>query len=488
MGTKDLQAMVQELDAILEKMHLDGQAFSERLAQIHPNHQKSALNLVNYLSLRSFDLRNLQYALGVLGMSRLARAEAHTEASVKITRFYLSKLLDEPSKWPEKYTVSIEESDKILAKNTKLLFGEPPRNRKQRIMVTMPGFTAEDPQYVEQMIQRGMKIARINCAHDSQKDWLHIIKHIKAADAELGKRTIIAMDIGGPKIRTGEMKKPIVLREGDTLLLSKTPMMAKKSKKGKEPCIVSCTLPEVFAYIKVGERVYFDDGAIKGTISELNNEVAKIKILRAGEKGSKLKPDKGINFPDSNLDIRGLTQTDKENLKFIAEYADIVNFSFVNTVEDVKEMHNYLQELGVLETLGIIYKIETQGAYNQLSAILLEAMKAPKVGVMIARGDLAIETSWENMGYIQKEMLALCNACHIPIVWATQVLENLAKKGLPSRSEITDAVTATKAECIMLNKGPHILRAIDMLDQIIQHMEPYQDKNAPLLPRLRKLE
>ena len=114
-------------------------------------------------------------------------------------------------------------------------------------------------------------------------------------------------------------------------------------------------------------------------------------------------------------------------------------------------------------------------------------MKGERVGVMIARGDLAIETGWENIGQVQQEILSICGAAHVPVIWATQVLENLAKNGLPSRSEITDATTALKAECVMLNKGPYILQAIELLDTILCRMESSQHKNEPMLPKLQAL-
>ena len=112
-------------------------------------------------------------------------------------------------------------------------------------------------------------------------------------------------------------------------------------------------------------------------------------------------------------------------------------------------------------------------------------MKVKKVGVMIARGDLAVETGWDQIGTIQREILSVCNAAHIPVVWATQVLENLAKKGLPSRSEITDAVQSIKADCVMLNKGRYINDAISLLDIILKDQEKYNDKNEEQLPVLK---
>lgn len=212
-----------------------------------------------------------------------------------------------------------------------------------------------------------------------------------------------------------------------------------------------------------------------------------VRIIHAKSKGSKLKADKGINFPDSNLKISGLTAKDKEDLKFIAKHADVVNFLFVNRQEDVKDMLKELEGLGVKDKLGIILKIETQKGEDNLTRILFEAMKSNRIGVMFARGDLAIEAGWNRIGSIQKEMLAICNACHVSVVLATQVLENLAKKGLPSRSKITDDVSAAKADCVMLNKGQHIVEAIKLLNQLIESSEIYEDNNAPMLPKLKKI-
>jgi pyruvate kinase len=107
-------------------------------------------------------------------------------------------------------------------------------------------------------------------------------------------------------------------------------------------------------------------------------------------------------------------------------------------------------------------------------------MKHHPVGVMVARGDLAVEVGWKNLAEIQEEILLLCEAAHLPVVWATQVLESLAKKGRPSRAEISDAAMSQRAECVMLNKGPHIVATIHMLDQILASMERHHIKRSPL--------
>jgi pyruvate kinase len=107
------------------------------------------------------------------------------------------------------------------------------------------------------------------------------------------------------------------------------------------------------------------------------------------------------------------------------------------------------------------------------------------VGVMIARGDLAVECGYERLAELQEEILWICEAAHVPVVWATQVLEQLAKEGMPSRAEITDAAMGVRAECVMLNKGPHIVQAVAALDDILHRMEAHQNKKRSMLRQLR---
>ncbi|MCK5839877.1 MAG: hypothetical protein KAG99_08510, partial [Bacteroidales bacterium] len=261
------------------------------------------------------------------------------------------------------------------------------------------------------------------------------------------------------------LEQYISLKVNDYLILHKDPFPgepARYDENGKllHHAHTSCTLPEIFKDVKKGEALFFDDGKIEGIIEEVNEDELLIKIAHAKNSGSKLKADKGINLPDSDLKVTGLTEKDKKDLEFVAVNADTVNFSFVNDENDVQQL---LDELSKYEsTIGIILKIETQKGFKNLPRILLKAMQTFPIGVMIARGDLAIETGWKNFATIQEEILRICEAAHIPDVWATQVLENLTKKGVPSRAEITDAAMAQRAECVMLNKGAYIEKAVKM--------------------------
>ena len=283
------------------------------------------------------------------------------------------------------------------------------------------------------------------------------------------------------------IEQSLLLKVGDELRITKDPIPGRPiqyDEEGQaiENAFISCTSQEVFNDVKEGQKILFDDGKITGLIKSVEPGQILVEILHAKSTGSSLKADKGINLPETDLKISGLTDKDREDLKFVVRYADVINFSFVNSAEDVRELLEELKKLDAVNKMGIILKIETQSAFNNLTSILLEGMKNYPLGVMIARGDLAIESGWENMARIQQEILSLCHAGHIPVVWATQVLETLAKKGIPSRSEITDAATSLNAECVMLNKGQYIHQAIELLDYILKSLNQYRDQNVKLSP------
>lgn len=279
----------------------------------------------------------------------------------------------------------------------------------------------------------------------------------------------------------------LALRPGDSLRLHATPIPGEAAIRDEDgqvvvPAHIGCTMPEVFAAVKPGEPIMFNDGKIEGVIQAVTPQELLVDITNAKSSGSKLRADKGINLPQSNLEIESLTAKDREDLDFVCEHADAVNLSFINSADDVQRVYDALDLRDARP--GIILKIETREGFRNLPAILLAAMQRAPVGVMVARGDLAIETGWKNFASIQEEIVRICNAAHVPKVWATQVLENLAKKGTPTRAEITDAALSQRAECVMLNKGVYIEKAVAMLDKILRRMQFFQEKQEVILPRL----
>jgi len=159
------------------------------------------------------------------------------------------------------------------------------------------------------------------------------------------------------------------------------------------------------------------------------------------------------------------------------KHADLVGYSFVQSGEDMDRLVAALAERDA-SNIGIVAKIETRRAVENLPQIIVHGAGRHAFGVMIARGDLAVEIGYERLAEIQEELLWLCEAAHVPVIWATQVLESLLKRGIPSRAEITDAAMAERAECVMINKGPFVLDAIALLDDVVERMQAHQQKKT----------
>ncbi|WP_027409971.1 pyruvate kinase [Anoxybacteroides tepidamans] len=244
---------------------------------------------------------------------------------------------------------------------------------------------------------------------------------------------------------------------------------------------VTTTLPRAFHNVRPDHRLYIDDGKIFAVVENVTTEYVEAKVVATGKKTRMLKEGAGINLPDSfiHLNVSSLTDRDLEYIPFISKHADIIGLSFVHSPKDIAKLHEALLQHGAQHTT-VIAKIETRAALHNLARILLEGLKLSSFGVMIARGDLAIEVGFEHMSIVQREIVTLCQAAHIPVIWATQVLENLAKKGLPARAEISDVSLGRHAQCIMLNKGPYIVEAVEMLAKVLEKEEAHPRKREEI--------
>lgn len=321
-----------------------------------------------------------------------------------------------------------------------------------------------------------------------------VLEAHKGAYIQTGSRLRLVRSLAGEKIdyRIGELpaiERPLRLRVGDTLRLTGdgapgTPASETPDGAIIECAKIACQQPEVFQYLVPGEPVSLNDGKISGVVISADAEQVDIEITKAKPAGSPLRGNKGINFPKSEIPIAGLTSVDRQHLPFIARNADAVSLSFVRDTADIDEIVNELDKLGATE-LGVIVKIETKRGFKNLPQLILSAMRRYPIAVMIARGDLAVECGWERLAELQEEILWMCEAARVPVIWATQVLEQEAKRGLPSRAEITDAAMSQRADCVMLNKGPHILAAIRTLDNILRRMKAHQFKKTARMRRLQ---
>ena len=284
------------------------------------------------------------------------------------------------------------------------------------------------------------------------------------------------------------LPQTLLLKEGDTIILTRSgaigqPATYDKAGKLLTQAQIGVTLPEILEHAKAGDPIWFDDGKIGGVIRAVNPDSVAVEITQARPEGEKLGAEKGINLPATQIDIPALTAEDLEALKFVVQHADVVGYSFVRTGSDVYQLLEHLAEIDG-QHLGLILKIETRKAFENLPELVLAAMRIRTFGIMIARGDLAVECGYQRLAEVQEEVLWICEAAHVPVIWATQVLESLAKKGVPSRSEITDAAMGERAECVMLNKGPYAVMSVRVLADILKRMQAHQDKKSSMLRRL----
>ncbi len=467
---------------------------------VHPNYSYAALNLVDYLSLRTFDFRVKQANLSFFGLSSFANAERYVLTNITNILYHLKTIQGQSINGilsPGENDWNFFSTLELLSNNTNRLFGEGNNPINTRIMVTLPSDSAGNEKYMTDLLLSGMEIARINCSHDNIEVWKNMINAIHKAEKQTSKHCKIYMDLPGPKIRSEEIiilkkknkkKGELLLHIDDRIKLYSTEAELKEAidnsyLEKKFAGIVSMGIPNIVGSIEVGHHIWFDDGKIGGVIEEKFEAYITVHITRASAKGTKLKKEKGINLPDTHLQLPSLTEEDISFLPFIVKNADIVGYSFVRTSHDVKQLIKTLTELNRLD-IGMVLKIENIEAFNNLPDLLLTAMKWPNIGVMIARGDLAVELGVERISEVQEQILWICEAAHVPVIWATQILENLAQTGLATRAEITDASMSVRAECVMLNKGPNIMETISTLYNILQRMEAHQNKKTGTLRQL----
>ena len=597
---RELHALLGEVQGLLDALTDAESVWASQIGRVHDGHGGSAVNLAHYWAVRQYDLRDLQRRLAVFGLSSLGRSEPHVAASLDAILAAARALMPVAGQGPgdaPARAIDFAEGGRLLRRRTIELLGPEPKGRQTRIMVTLPPEAATDGGLVRALVANGMDVARINCAHDDEPAWRAMIDHVHQASAATGRPCRIAMDLAGPKLRTGplvdgprvvrlrpkrdaygrvtapawawltprenphpprrpelspvtipvpgsflvgfrdrerirlldtreasrslvvesvdaegalvrtdrttylatgtQLRSPagsaqvgelpaipgfLNLHVGDTLVLTRDLTPAPVSDEG--PMRIGCTLPEAFDHVEVGQSVHLDDGKISGVIEAVTPDEVTLRITVAAAKGTKLRAAKGINLPDTVLPLPALTDTDRACLPFVVAHADLVEMSFVRGPEDVEDLLSALEELGPRRP-GVVIKIETAQGFTNLPAILLTAMRWPSTGAMIARGDLAVEVGYERMAELQEEIMWLCEAAHLPVIWATQVLDQMARSGQPSRAEVTDAALGGRAECVMLNKGAHVVDAVVTLDDILRRMSAHHYKKNALMRPLR---
>jgi pyruvate kinase len=311
---------------------------------------------------------------------------------------------------------------------------------------------------------------------------------VDRASARLYRRGLV----GNLMIEVGNREGAAIdVKTGDSLLLTRKATGGRpprRDRKGRiqKPGIIGCTLPAALDHLEVGHGVLLDDGRIHAQVERALKRRSQflLRVIRTQKESIKLRAEKGINLPDTLIAVPCLTEEDHRALRFVAKHADAVSLSFVRTPDDVRKLHAELDRLGRCD-IGVVLKIETRAGFENLPRLLLEGLRRSPLAVMIARGDLAVEVGFERLAELQEEILWLCEAAHVPTIWATQVLDTLARTGVPSRAEVTDAAASVAAECVMLNKGPFVDEAVSVLSDILRRMEKHHYKKRSLFRKLR---
>ena len=350
--------------------------------------------------------------------------------------------------------------------------------RRTKIVCTI-GPASESEERLEQLMQAGMNVARLNFSHGLHEEHALVIERIRTISARLGYTIAILQDLQGPKIRTGTLldKKPVLLQNDAYITITTDDVVGTAER-------VSTTYHPLPQDVKPGDSILIDDGLIELRVVESTDTDVRCQVIHGGW----LKEHKGINLPGVAVSAPALTEKDQADLKFGIEHGvDYVALSFVRTPQDIRDcrklIHDYQEQLSTqslypLHNIPIIAKLEKPEAIEHLDEILHETD-----GVMIARGDLGVEMAAEKVPFIQKRIIARCNELGLPVITATQMLESMVSNPRPTRAEVTDVSNAIVdgTDAVMLSAetatGMYPIEAVQMMVRIALETEK-DDKTA----------
>lgn len=330
------------------------------------------------------------------------------------------------------------------------------RRKKERsftkIICTIgPSSNSED--VLKRMIKNGMSVARLNFSHGTHEDKRSAILRIRSVSAELGIQVAILADLSGPKIRTGNIKNPVIVKKNSVVELGIT------KGTGKE---LYTDFKDFGGLVKKKDRVLVDDGMIEMRVISVEKNHVNLKVLNSGV----IRSHKGINLPDAGFSIKVFTKKDKEDLKFaIANSVDIVAMSFVDSPGNIIPARRVLKTLKT--DIPVIAKIERPQALKNIESIV-ETFD----GIMIARGDLGVEVPLEDVPFIQKKLIKMTSKEKKIVITATQMLESMVRSPMPTRAEVTDVTNAILegSDLVMLSGetaiGDYPERTVDTMRKI----------------------
>jgi len=344
-------------------------------------------------------------------------------------------------------------------------------HKRTKIIATI-GPASSSPAVIARLIHAGMDAARLNFSHGDRQDHRKRIQMIRAEATKAGKHIAIIQDLQGPKLRVGEMRDgAVALRKGAELMLTTRRVVGTSE-------LISITYPRLAKDLRVHDRVLLDDGRLELRVMGRSRGNLACRVVIGGM----LRSHKGVNLPGARLSLPSLSAKDRQDISFGAERGvDYIALSFVRSASDIVNTRRFLRTLG--RQTPIIAKIEKPEALTNLDEIIAAAD-----GIMVARGDLGVEVSAEQVPLLQKKIISACNHSEKPVITATQMLESMIESPQPTRAEASDVANAILdgTDCVMLSgetaMGKHPVLAVEVMARIAVQAET---SLSPIPPDVR---
>jgi pyruvate kinase len=332
--------------------------------------------------------------------------------------------------------------------------------RRTKIVATLGPATSSE-ESIGALVRVGVDVTRFNFSHGDHQMHLNNAEIVRTAAKELDRNVAIMQDLQGPKIRTGDVEGGTELVAGNRVVIAAGDFVGDASR-------LSTTYDRLAEDVKPGDRLLIDDGLIGLKVVSVEDADIVCEVLEGGPVSS----HKGLNFPDSHLSIHGLTPKDIEDLHFGMEelHPDWVATSFVRTGDEVQEVKERIREFG--GNAPVVSKVEKHEAIDNIEGIIQASD-----GIMVARGDLAVELSAERVPIEQKRMIARCRRLGKPVIVATQMLDSMIRNPRPTRAEVSDVANAIfdRADAVMTSGetavGRYPLQSIQEMDRICRAAE-----------------
>ena len=343
--------------------------------------------------------------------------------------------------------------------------------RRAKIVCTL-GPATDSPEQVQALVDAGMNVARINRSHGRAEDQEEVIGRIREAAAASGRAIAVLVDLQGPKIRLGRFvdDQKVMLNKGDEFTITIDDVLGTVKR-------ASTTFKGLPGDCRPGDRLLIDDGNVPVRVVAVTDTDVVTKVEVPGYVSN----NKGINLPGVAVSVPALSEKDREDLRWALKIgADLIALSFVRDADDIKDVHEIMDEVGV--RLPVIAKIEKPQAVENLFDIV-----STFDGIMVARGDLGVEMPLEAVPLVQKRAIELARRQAKPVIVATQVLESMIQNPRPTRAEASDCANAILdgADAVMLSGetsvGAYPIEAVRTMASIIENVEEHGGERIPSL-------